>query len=269
MSHVVAALPCCCTGTPCEACCDDTTTEFTVGWSGSFVLQFETCDCVPDVPNFICPCYGLVSLMAGQIGRGRIVNTPPSPLDPCGSCVIELEPIALMGSGYYFCPCACVWEDPPFSGQFYSCQDIAPEYCGGFTPIAGNGFLTPEQPGGLCGVQFVPVVILVADTSPQSSTYGHWYILVPFGFKGMIRDGCIVDEPVMTYCHPGTGDPPHASVKTPGYDGVIYKGPALTFCPDGRVDVRSLRGLYSPLNHVVLQKPNELLTWNPGFITIG
>lgn len=263
MSNIAAVLPCCCSGgDPCgQPCCEQGTTEFGIFWSGSFQINFNPCDCVPDVPNFICPCFGQTITQGGQVGRGRIVRTPPSPLSPCGECSLELEAVERRGSGAYFCPCACQWEDPPGSGQFYTCNDHFPQACGGFEAISGCGWL--EFDFQSCTTRFVPSILFGADPTPN----GRWHVVVPIRFLGTAR-GC--ESAAMNYCHNdvGSGMGGVSGVLSPGFDGAAYLGPPVLRCADGRIDLRSRVGTYSPYNIQTYQAANEVLIWTPGTVQV-
>lgn len=268
MSAIVSATACCCGANPCGSpCCDPGVTEFGIYWTGSFQILFNPCECLPDVPNFICPCYGQTTIEAGQVGRGRITRTEAGPLAPCGECVIELEAVANLGTGFYNCPCACQWEDPPGSGQFYTCQQAAPDYCGAYQCLSGIGELTTS--GDLCDVQFRPAVVLAADTSTQGQTAGRWYVVLPIGFLGIIRDGCYALSGY-NYCHndPPTGMGGVSRVGTPDASGVLYLGPQIIYCADGRIDYRSRVGVYQPFNVQTYQAANETLLWSPGTVQV-
>lgn len=263
MSNVVAALPCCCGANPCGSpCCDAGVTEFGIFWTGSFQIIFNACDCVADVPNFICPCYGSTTTQGGQIGRGRITRTAPGPLAPCGECGLELEAVECRGGGVYFCPCACQWEDPPNSGQFYTCSQVAPDFCGAFEAVSGVGGLVIDSQA--CTSFFRPAFFFGADQSPG----GRWEVVVPIAFSGSVRNGC--ERADMSYCHndPGSGSGGSSRVLTPGYDGVLYRGPLVQRCADGRVDLRSRVGSYGPVNVQTYQATNETLIWSAGTVEV-
>lgn len=265
MSAIVSATACCCGANPCGSpCCDPGVTEFGIYWTGSFQILFNPCECLPDVPNFICPCYGQTTIEAGQVGRGRITRTEAGPLAPCGECVIELEAVANLGTGFYNCPCACQWEDPPGSGQFYTCQQAAPEFCGVYECLSGIGELE-----GPCNTIFQPIVSLIADTTPNGTYGGRWSVRLPIRFLGTGRNGCY-GPGAGTYCHndPGSGMGGSSRVFTPDADGVEYRGPQVAFCADGRIDYRSRVGVYQPFNVQTYQAANETLIWSPGTVQV-
>lgn len=267
MSAIVSATACCC-GNPCsQPCCEPGVVEFDIHWNGSFQILFNICQCLTDVPNFICPCYGQTVTQAGQVGRGRITRTEAGPLSPCGECIIELEAVARLGDGFYNCPCACQWEDPPGSGQFYSCQTAYPDFCGVSQCLSGIGDLTSI--GGYCDVQFEPFVLLAADTSMEGETAGRWYVVLPIRFLGLVNNGCYASSGY-NYCHndPSTGSGGVSRVFTPNTDGVLYLGPNVTFCADGRVNYASRVGIYQPHNVQTYQAENETLIWTPGTVTV-
>lgn len=263
MSAIVSATACCC-GNPCsQPCCEPGVVEFDVIWSGMLKIVFAACQCDLTVPNFICPCFGETMIDGGLIGRGRVTQVGAGPMEPCGACIMELEAVPRQGVGYYNCICACQWEDPPGSGQFYTCQTAAPEFCGMFQPLSGIGFISTS--GGSCGVEFVPSFELGADTSDHPVTGGRWYVVVPIRFFAMVRDDCIQDQ-VANYCHATASRvfTPNA----PGIGGVLYLGPVVQYCDDGRVDMRSRSGSYSAQNVVIDQQSNQYVFWTPGTVTV-
>lgn len=257
MSNITAALPCCCGENPCgEPCCDPETTSFSIHWSGSFQIIFNACNCDLTVPNYICPCSGSTLLAGGQVGRGTVTRNPPSPFNPCGDCVMQIEAVALQGTGSYFCSCGCTWEDPPGSGFFYDCQQVAPNLCGNFEAISGVGSVAGAF-GGLCDAQFNPELYFGIGTDER------WYVVLPIRFCAFVRNGCIQDQ-VDLYCH----SPNRSGVFTPGYQGVLYVGPLATRCEDGRLNLNSRRGSYVATNVVTEQAQNEMLIWNPGSVVV-
>jgi hypothetical protein len=261
MSHVLPAVACCCGTDPCgEPCCDPGTTEFSISWSGSFINIFNSCECL-DVPNFVCPCTGSAAIFGGQVGRGTITRTEPAPLDPCGVCSITLEAVPLLGIGNYNCPCACQWEDPPGSGNFVSCADNQNPLCGPFEILCGVGGFTYDQSSGC--PEFRPEFELKYDASPGGQFGGRWEVVLPIRILLPYRPSTCTNADT-TYCHPRWSE-----VFTPGENGVLFRGPQVMFCADGRVDLRSRVGGYSPHNVVVVQETNQQLEWNPGTVLVS
>jgi len=266
MSHILPAVACCCGETPCgQPCCDPGMVEYGIFWNGSFVNTFNPCACDLTVPNYICPCYGQVQIAGGQVGRAIVTQTQVSPMHPCGECDLVLEGVPVAGTGFYMCPCACQWEDPPGSGQFYTCQQVAPEFCGTFGIVNGVGNIE----GTVCQ-SLIGAVYLEADTTPNQQFGGRWSVYVPIGIGVPAKVDC--QSAAIEYCHPAStfGQPWHSTVYHPNGNGVRFIGPVVRFCNDGRLDMRSMLGQYSyDPDNIVFQGQNQTLTWNPGTVTIA
>lgn len=262
MSHIIPAVACCCGTDPCDnPCCEAGTVEFGIFWTGSFVNVFNSCECVPDVPNFICPCTGSCAINGGQVGRGTVSRQGASPLDPCGSCNITLDAVPLLGGGTYNCPCGCQWEDPPGSGQFVSCADNQNPWCGAFQIVCGVGEVHYPASSNGCP-EFRPIVSLRYDPTPNGQFGGRWEVVLPIRIMAMYR-GSDCWRADSAYCHTDW-----SAVFTPGEDGVVFRGPQVTFCDDGRVDWRSRSGTYQPHNVVATQGPNQNLIWSAGTVNV-
>jgi hypothetical protein len=134
VTAVTAALACCCgQPTPCGDCCTQTPLPLPsrqrIVWTGSITVNYNICDCDPDVPNFICPCSGGGSISGGLLADGTLETTQ---VGACTFCNYQFPDIGNPQAPlFYNCPCACVWEKFP-GGPTYTCFDVAPELCGSF-----------------------------------------------------------------------------------------------------------------------------------------
>jgi hypothetical protein len=93
--------------------------------------------------------------------------------------------------------------------------------------------------------------------------------VLPIRFLGIIRDGCYADSGY-NYCHndPGSSTGGASRVTTPNSDGVLYLGPQVAYCGDGRIDYRSRVGVYQPFNVQTYQAANETLIWSSGTVQV-
>lgn len=249
MSNITAVLPCCCEPEEPGNCC----TQFpiplppsmTIRWTGSIRVTFQSCACNPDVPNFECPCSGTLEINPGIVASGPLVQIGAG----CGYPLTSFFP---GGQSTMFCPCACSWEDPPGSGQFFQyCQDY-PEGCGPFVEPATAG-----------------LAVFGADL-----VAGKWKARISFGIpltgqwyqsSGLSCGG--------GYCNHGVIFGSRTFSPLIGEDTIgalIFNGPDLRFCPDGSVDIRSAFGNYSPQAAFSATCSNTIInTWNPGLVTVS
>lgn len=232
MSNITAVLPCCCEEPEPGNCC----TQFpiplppsmSVRWTGNIQATFMQCDCLLDVPNYICPCSGSLEIPGGVIAEGPLVFEG-------GACSYALTGYQTNGRTQMFCPCACSWEDPPGSGQFYQyCADY-PEGCGSFVEpahasLAGGGFGANLQTGkweALLGIFITP----------------------PLGGNMWTQSGGLSCGGENNYCIHGAAFGSRTYNPIIGEDTLgpmIFIGPDIRFCPDGLVDIRSAFGSYQP-----------------------
>lgn len=250
MSNITAALPCCCEEPEPGNCCTQFPLPFppsmTISWAGNIVVLLPACPCNPDVPNFECPCSGTMTIPGGIIASG------PSTLAE-GGCGYQLTASATPGQSAIFCSCACVWEDPPGSGQFFRyCEDF-PEGCGPFVHPASASLHT-------FGANLVT---------------RRWEVFVSFG--SIVLTGWTEPTGVTscgyTVCGHGAAFGTRAFNPLVGYDTLgplEFTGPEVLFCPDGTVDIRSAFGTYNPQGAFAAACPNtSIVQWTPGTVIIS
>lgn len=250
MSNITAALVCCCGETPEPGnCCTQFPLPFppsmTISWTGNIFVLLPSCECGP-VIGFECPCSGSMYISGGIIASGpRVIFE--------GGCGYQLENFATPGQSSIFCPCSCVWEYPPGSGQFFRfCEDF-PEGCGPFVDQASAG-----------------LHLFGANLKTR-----RWEVWVAFQ-SYVLRDWT---EPTgifhcsFTACEHGVAFGTRAFSPLAGFDtlqALTFIGPEVVFCPDGTVDIRSAFGSYNPQGAFAAACPNtSIVHWNPGTVIIS
>lgn len=249
MSNIAAALLCCCQGEEPGTCCTQfplpLPPEMRITWTGNISAQLTYCPCGP-VPNFECPCGGSLQISGGLLAYGPLVIVE-------GECSYDWVGSSTPGELSYYCPCACSWEDPPGSGQFYNyCADF-PEGCGPFDSPA-SAYLYSFGANLGTGRWNVEIAF-------QSLMLGQWDEI-----NGLYSNS-------VGFCMHSAVFGTRSFNPVVGYDTLgplLFVGPEIVFCPDGTVDIRSAFGSYSSEGSFFASSANVIISaFNPGSVVIS